>query len=41
MTVVRTYMRENADAGVEAVAALTQYQHHFAQQLNARMDGVA
>ena len=40
MTLMRTFMQQHAEAGVEAVQALTQYQHHFAQQLNARMNGV-
>ena len=40
MTLMRTFTRAHAEAGVEAVAALTQYHHHFAQQLNARMNGV-
>ncbi len=40
MTLMRTFTRQHAEAGVEAVATLTQYQHHFAQQLNARMHGV-
>ena len=31
---------QNAEAGVQAVAQLTQYGYHFAQQLNARMNGV-
>ena len=40
MTLQRTFMRQHADAGLEAVAALTEYQHDFAQQINARMNGV-
>ena len=40
MTQMRTFMRANAEAGVEAVAQLTQYGYHFSQQLNARMLGV-
>ena len=36
----RTLAWLRAEAGVQAVASLTQYQHHFAQQLNARMNGV-
>ena len=40
MTLMQTFLRQHAEAGVEAVASLTQYQHHFAQQLNARMNGV-
>ncbi len=40
MTLMRTFTRHYADAGVDAVANLTQYGYHFAQQLNARMNGV-
>ena len=40
MTLQRTFLRQHADAGLEAVAALTQYQHDFAQQINARLNGV-
>ncbi len=40
MTQIRTNMRENADAGVEAVQSLEGFAHDFAQQLNARMNGV-
>ena len=33
-------MRSNAEAGLQAVEALTQYAYQFSQALNARMHGV-
>ena len=40
MTEIRTNMRANAEAGLQAVEALTQYAYHFSQAINARMLGV-
>ena len=40
MTEMRTHMRANAEAGLEAVEALTQYAYHFSQAINAKMHGV-
>ena len=40
MTEMRTNMRANAEAGVQAVEALTQYAYHFSQAINARLLGV-
>ena len=40
MTEMRTHMRSNAEAGLQAVEALTTYAYHFSQALNARMHGV-
>ena len=40
MTEMRTNMRANAEAGLQAVEALTQYAYNFNQALNARMLGV-
>ena len=40
MTQIRTDLRDNAFAGVEAVQGIEAYAHDFAQQLNAKMNGV-
>ena len=40
MTEMRTNMRANAEQGLQAVEALTQYAYHFSQAINARMHGV-
>ena len=40
MTEMRTHMRSNAEAGLQAVEALTQYAYHFSQAINAQLRGV-
>ena len=40
MTEMRTNMRANAEAGLQAVEALTTYAYHFSQAVNARLHGV-
>ena len=40
MTEMRTHMRSNAEAGVQAVEALTTYAYHFSQAINAQLRGV-
>ena len=40
MTEMRTNMRANAEAGLQAVEALTTYAYHFSQAVNARMHDV-
>ena len=40
MTEMRTNMRSNAEAGLQAVEVLTQYAYHFSQAINAQLLGV-
>ena len=40
MTEMRTNMRANAEAGLQAVETLTTYAYHFSQAINAKMLGV-